>query len=52
MSARLLSPSVTSMPIVRILEALIFVLANLDLLEMEKRALVTDISCMTYTYFN
>ena len=43
MSAVLLYQFVTSMPSVRILAALIFVHAKVDILEMEKLALVTDI---------
>ena len=46
-SAVLLYQFVTSMPNVRILAALFVVLVKLDLLEMEKLALVTDIYCMT-----
>ena len=42
MNAALLSPCVTSMPIVRILAALIVVPAKLDLLETEKHARVSE----------
>ena len=43
-------PCVTSMPIVRILAALIFVLAKLDLLGMEKLAMV-NYSENLYAYY-
>ena len=42
MNAALLSPCVTSMPIVRILVALIVVSVNQDLLETEKHAPVRE----------
>ena len=42
MNAALLSPFVTSMPIVKTLAALIVVPVKLDLLETEKRALVRE----------